>query len=1031
MPAAPPPAEASPDDDLLMELARIVSETVPQEGAPPAPVRRPPVLIAPRRPIGPNTRPLPSERAAMAARAAAAASAAPAMPASDLAPTEAAPEGVGVISEATAAAAPEPEPEIDEFERALSAELGEAPTRPRAMPDATVTPSAAVPAAPAAPVAVLHRGSAPVVEARADAPMRPAAPVVPPRPTVEDLAAALSFELDIAPEPAPAAGAQPAARSPSGQPSQPAGGEAEAAKPPLPPTSEEAASDDEEAERSRRLAEREMRREQRRAARASRREAGAPEDGDTPAVVDGPPGGRGFQADAAPKPADGAVGKGAPLAAQGGEAGFDFAAFEAEIRATFTDPPKAEAAAGPKPSESGGTAVAISKPAAPQPVIPKPAIPKPAGLAPLPVPGRPGESPATVPPALAVEPASARAPAADPRTPRPPLPAAGDDFELDLLEGEPGYSVDDMLPPHSDAEQRALRLTTRRRRRPPLVALMAAAAVVLVAGGAAAWWLLAPTATEGPPPVIQADGEPVKIEPPAAEARDAGESGKAFYDRVTEAGDPARQVIDPEGRQTIDLPIAGSEPTDPALPGVTANDDDPLAALTADPNAPPEAAEPEPAEAMAPKRVRTVVVRPDGTIVPQADLPTTVTAEPQPPPAAGLAPSQPADAAVSPPSAGAAADVSSAADAAALPAATEPGALSTDPAYATAEQPTDAESLAGAIGYPMPRRKPLVFDEPTGPQTMARPTSNLPDPLPAAEGVEAKPVFGSAQGVNSGATGSAADAASAALTRGTDSGETVAAAAPAPAVPEATPAPAAVPAPATAAAAETAAAAPATVPSPPVDAAPEPAAASTVEPATQAVATTPVRVTTLPTARQAPPPVEAAPATAPAPVRTAAATIPEAPAPVAPAAATAAPAAPASTAGRSARILPPAGTGTNPFAAATPAPAAPAPVAPVAAAPEPVAATPPSAAPAPSGGGSYAVQLASQKSDAEARAAYAGLQRRFPSILGGRAPVIQSADVGTRGTFYRVRLPFGSSAEANRLCNDLKAAGGDCFVGRN
>jgi hypothetical protein len=45
--------------------------------------------------------------------------------------------------------------------------------------------------------------------------------------------------------------------------------------------------------------------------------------------------------------------------------------------------------------------------------------------------------------------------------------------------------------------------------------------------------------------------------------------------------------------------------------------------------------------------------------------------------------------------------------------------------------------------------------------------------------------------------------------------------------------------------------------------------------------------------------------------------------------------------------------------------------------------------------------------------------------------VIQSADVGTRGTFYRVRLTFGSSAEANRLCNELKAAGGDCFVGRN
>lgn len=81
--------------------------------------------------------------------------------------------------------------------------------------------------------------------------------------------------------------------------------------------------------------------------------------------------------------------------------------------------------------------------------------------------------------------------------------------------------------------------------------------------------------------------------------------------------------------------------------------------------------------------------------------------------------------------------------------------------------------------------------------------------------------------------------------------------------------------------------------------------------------------------------------------------------------------------------------------------------------------------------GPWAVQVSSQRSAEQARAAYQALQRRFPSILGGREPDIQVADLGTRGTFYRVRLPAGSKADASRLCSELKSAGGDCFVGKN
>ena len=1083
--AAPPAAEGAPDDDLLMELARIVADSVPQEAPPAGPVRRPPVLIAPRRPVTPNMRPLPSERAAAAARAAAEAANAPAQSA----PTddevaergeEALVETPAIEPETTAPAEtvdavesietiatpapraepdPEPEPEIDEFERALSAELGAAPLRapaeaspsastpePRSRVNLTRNEASPRPAeAPASddlPVFVRRQQPAATTPAEPSPPAVAATPL-PPRPTVADLAAALSLELDVAPEPAPGeVGAAPAPvdRRDGPRPAVQSAASVWLAELPaleLPPQDGEepvAVSEDAEAddERARRIAEREQRREQRRAARAQRRgeeEADAsPEPTPVPvapvaAVVAGGPG-KSAGADtpratdklrAAEKPVEGERAAGAarapadvpavettrPVASPRTVAApFDFDAFEAEIRSSLDDGPLPEPvrqAPAPRAESPRAETPRAEMPA----VVAKPAIPKPAGLTPASVPGRPGEaSPASFAPPVATVPIAASAVDESTSAPRPPK-APDDGFDLDALESEPGLSEDAVLPPHSDAEQRALRSAMRGRRRAPVVAIAAAAAVVLLAGGATAWWLTSSETADGPPPLIQAEVDPVKIDPPVSEARDVGEPGKAFTDRVSEAGDPARQVLDPEGRQTIDLPIAGREAGDPSLPGV--DTDDPLARLAADPNAPVETFPPEPAAELQPKRVRTVVVRPDGTIVPQQDLPTLVTPEPQAPPAAGLS--------------------TDPATATADPGGFAPGSQATTAPAAAAPIPVlepaagEADSLAGAIGYPMPRRKPLVFDETADLQP--RPTSNLPDPLPAAAGTQATPVFSSTKGVATGATGtptsepatplpaaSATDAAAAALARGTTTAD-VAAAAPA-TVPEPT----------------------VTAPQPaapePVAAAPEPAQPAADDAATadtRAVTTTPIRVAT-PAARQDPPPPAAVEAPLSLPAATPQPTAPQAAAP----AATGTAAAPVA-AGRSARLLPPAGAGTNPFAPSTAEPAAAAaPPPPAETAPAPAAAAPAAATTA---GGAFAVQLASQKSDAEARAAYASLQRRFPSILGGLSPVIQTADVGTRGTFYRVRLPFGSSTEANRLCNDLKAAGGDCFVGRN
>jgi hypothetical protein len=91
--------------------------------------------------------------------------------------------------------------------------------------------------------------------------------------------------------------------------------------------------------------------------------------------------------------------------------------------------------------------------------------------------------------------------------------------------------------------------------------------------------------------------------------------------------------------------------------------------------------------------------------------------------------------------------------------------------------------------------------------------------------------------------------------------------------------------------------------------------------------------------------------------------------------------------------------------------------------------TTPSAA---SGGGSYVVQVSSQRSEADAQASFKALQGKFPSVLGSRAPLIKRADLGDKGVYYRAMVgPFASSEEAAQVCGNLKTAGGQCVVQKN
>jgi hypothetical protein len=78
------------------------------------------------------------------------------------------------------------------------------------------------------------------------------------------------------------------------------------------------------------------------------------------------------------------------------------------------------------------------------------------------------------------------------------------------------------------------------------------------------------------------------------------------------------------------------------------------------------------------------------------------------------------------------------------------------------------------------------------------------------------------------------------------------------------------------------------------------------------------------------------------------------------------------------------------------------------------------------------VQVSSQRSEADAQAAFRSLQGKFPDQLGGKPSLIHKVDLGEKGIYYRAMVgPFGNSSEAGALCSSLKAAGGQCIVQKN
>lgn len=123
-------------------------------------------------------------------------------------------------------------------------------------------------------------------------------------------------------------------------------------------------------------------------------------------------------------------------------------------------------------------------------------------------------------------------------------------------------------------------------------------------------------------------------------------------------------------------------------------------------------------------------------------------------------------------------------------------------------------------------------------------------------------------------------------------------------------------------------------------------------------------------------------------------------------------------------------------AAAPAAEPAPAPQ-PVAADPQPVAAIPAKpkvaaadAAPASAKPSQYVVQVGSKQNQTEALATFADMQQKYPSLLASYRPMVQKADLGSKGVWYRLRIgPIVDKTAATKLCTQLKSQGHpDCLV---
>jgi len=83
-----------------------------------------------------------------------------------------------------------------------------------------------------------------------------------------------------------------------------------------------------------------------------------------------------------------------------------------------------------------------------------------------------------------------------------------------------------------------------------------------------------------------------------------------------------------------------------------------------------------------------------------------------------------------------------------------------------------------------------------------------------------------------------------------------------------------------------------------------------------------------------------------------------------------------------------------------------------------------------SAGGAYVLQIGSYKSQADADAAWKTFSSKHP-MAGGYSENVRKADLGDKGTWYRLRMgSFADKAAATAFCEKLKSDGGNCLVAK-
>lgn len=86
----------------------------------------------------------------------------------------------------------------------------------------------------------------------------------------------------------------------------------------------------------------------------------------------------------------------------------------------------------------------------------------------------------------------------------------------------------------------------------------------------------------------------------------------------------------------------------------------------------------------------------------------------------------------------------------------------------------------------------------------------------------------------------------------------------------------------------------------------------------------------------------------------------------------------------------------------------------------------------PVSGNGFQLQLLSSRSADEARGAWVRLRDKNGDLLAPFSPSVARADLGDRGTFYRLRAgPVASELKARSICDSLSARGVSCLVVRS